>query len=99
MAGKIAVDARHLLTAFDDLDLAARVSRGAGGTEPPRALDPALLVTQVSTRFREQGDGAQLDIAMARGLPRVRLDPVQRAPMSQPPMGRGTCRRRVGPQG
>ncbi|APL94177.1 HAMP domain-containing histidine kinase [Sphingobium indicum] len=83
MAGKIAVDARHLLTAFDDLDLAARVSRGEGGTEPPRAIDPALLVTQVSTRFREQGDGAQIDIAMARGLPMVRIDPVQGERMIQ----------------
>lgn len=82
MAGKIAVDARHLLTAFDDLDLAARVSRGEG-SEAPRAVDPALLVTQVSARFREQGDGAQIDIAMARGLPMVRVDPVQGERMIQ----------------
>ncbi|KKW92582.1 sensor histidine kinase [Sphingobium chungbukense] len=82
MAGKIAVDARHLLSAFDDLDLAARVSRGEG-TSAPRAVDPALLVTQVSTRFREQGDGAQIDIAMARGLPMVRIDPVQGERMVQ----------------
>ncbi|MCB4860078.1 HAMP domain-containing histidine kinase [Sphingobium sp. PNB] len=83
MAGKIAVDARHLLTAFDDLDLAARVSRGEGGNEAPRAVDPALLVTQVSARFREQGDSAQIDIAMARGLPMVRIDPVQGERMIQ----------------
>lgn len=82
MAGKIAVDARHLLTAFDDLDLAARVSRGEG-SDAPRAVDPALLVTQVSARFREQGDGAQIDIAMARGLPMVRIDPVQGERMVQ----------------
>lgn len=82
MAGKIAVDARHLLTAFDDLDLAARVSRGEG-SEAPRAVDPALLVTQVSARFREQGEGAQIDIAMARGLPMVRIDPVQGERMIQ----------------
>ena len=83
MAGKIAVDARHLLTAFDDLDLAARVSRGEGGNGAPRAVDPALLVTQVSTRFREQGDGARIDIAMARGLPMVQIDPVQGERMIQ----------------
>ncbi|WP_103000157.1 HAMP domain-containing sensor histidine kinase [Sphingobium sp. SA916] len=83
MAGKIAVDARHLLTAFDDLDLAARVSRGEGGNEAPRAVDPALLVTQVSARFREQGDSAQIDIAMARGLPMVQIDPVQGERMIQ----------------
>nr|WP_176592848.1 HAMP domain-containing sensor histidine kinase [Sphingobium sp. EM0848] len=82
MAGKIALDARHLLTAFDDLDLAARVSRGEGNMAP-RAIDPALLVTQVSARFREQGDGAQIDIAMARGLPMVRIDPVQGERMVQ----------------
>jgi hypothetical protein len=82
MAGKIAVDARHLLAAFDDLDLAARVSRGEGN-QPPRAVDPALLVTQVSARFREQDDGAAIDIAMARGLPMVRIDPVQGERMIQ----------------
>ncbi|WP_240334240.1 sensor histidine kinase [Sphingobium estronivorans] len=82
MAGKIALDARHLLTAFDDLDLAARVSRGEGDTAP-RAVDPALLVTQVSARFREQVDGPQIDIAMARGLPMVRIDPVQGERMVQ----------------
>lgn len=82
MAGKIAVDARHLLTAFDDLDLAARVSRGEG-SETPRAVDAALLVTQVSARFREQGDSTQIDIAMARGLPMVRIDPVQGERMVQ----------------
>ncbi|WP_081873276.1 sensor histidine kinase [Sphingobium chlorophenolicum] len=82
MAGKIAVDARHLLTAFDDLDLAARVARGEGG-EAPRSVDPALLVTQVSARFREQGDSAQIDIAMGRDLPMVRIDPVQGERMVQ----------------
>nr|WP_313809117.1 HAMP domain-containing sensor histidine kinase [Sphingobium sp.] len=82
MAGKIAVDARHLLTAFDDLDLAARISRGEG-SEAPRAVDPALLVTQVSARFRQQGDYTQINIAMARGLPMVRIDPVQGERMVQ----------------
>ncbi|WP_081465114.1 sensor histidine kinase [Sphingobium chlorophenolicum] len=82
MAAKIAVDARHLLTAFDDLDLAARVARGEGG-EAARSVDPALLVTQVSARFREQGDSAQIDIAMGRDLPMVRIDPVQGERMVQ----------------
>ncbi|MFZ2996201.1 sensor histidine kinase [Sphingobium sp.] len=84
MAGKIALDARHLLAAFDDLDLAARVSRG----EPISAgqlLDPALLVTQVMARFREQaGSGvAPIDISMAPDLPQVRIDPVQGERMVQ----------------
>ncbi|HKY82992.1 MAG TPA: HAMP domain-containing sensor histidine kinase [Sphingobium sp.] len=84
MAGKIAIDARHLLAAFDDLDLAARVSRGEGA-EAPRAVDPALLVAQVAARFREQGEGsgAQVDMNMARGLPLVRIDPVQGERMVQ----------------
>ena len=84
MAGKIALDARHLLAAFDDLDLAARVSRGEGA-EAPSAVDPALLIAQVSARFREQGesDGPQIDINLARALPMVRIDPVQGERMVQ----------------
>ncbi|WP_311269913.1 HAMP domain-containing sensor histidine kinase [Sphingobium sp. WCS2017Hpa-17] len=81
MAGKIAVDARHLLAAFDDLDLAARVSRGDGATVP-QLIDPALLVTQVATRFRDQG-APEIDIAIAPGLPQVRVDPVQGERMVQ----------------
>ena len=84
MAGKIAVDARHLLAAFDDLDLAARVSRGEGA-EAMSAVDPVLLVAQVSARFQEQGEGsgAQVDIDMATALPLVRIDPVQGERMVQ----------------
>ena len=84
MAGKIALDARHLLAAFDDLDLAARVSRGEGA-EAPGAVDPALLIAQISARFREQGEGngAQIDINIARNLPLVRIDPVQGERMVQ----------------
>jgi len=81
MASKIAVDARHLLAAFDDLDLAARVSRGDGATMP-QLIDPALLVTQVATRFRDQG-APEIDIAIAPGLPQVRIDPVQGERMVQ----------------
>jgi signal transduction histidine kinase len=81
MAGKIAMDARHLLAAFDDLDLAARVSRG-DGVSAPQLIDPALLVTQVATRFRDQG-ATPLDIAIAPGLPQVRIDPVQGERMVQ----------------
>lgn len=81
MAGKIALDARHLLVAFDDLDLAARVSRGDGaGT--PQPIDPALLVAQVASRFHEQG-GVTIDIAIAPDLPQVRVDPVQGERMVQ----------------
>lgn len=81
MAGKIAIDARHLLAAFDDLDLAARVSRGDGATMP-QLIDPALLITQVATRFRDQS-AIDIDIAVAPGLPQVRIDPVQGERMVQ----------------
>ncbi|RJG53487.1 sensor histidine kinase [Sphingobium terrigena] len=81
MAGNIAVDARHLLAAFDDLDLAARVSRG-DDVSAPQLLDPEQLVRQIANRFRDQG-GASVDIAMAPGLPPVRIDPVQGERMVQ----------------
>lgn len=85
MAGKIAVDARHLLTAFDDLDLAARASRG---DEPaaPCLIDSAHLVMQVAARFREQSGAAlpaPLDIAIAPNLPPLLIDPVQGERMVQ----------------
>jgi signal transduction histidine kinase len=84
MAGKIAVDARHLLHAFDDLDLAARVARG-DERAAPRAIDPGLLVTQVVARFadaaRDAGPG--IDIHIAADLPPVRIDPVQGERMVQ----------------
>lgn len=84
MAGRIATDARHLLTAFDDLDLAARVSRGdEGGT--PRPLDPALLVTHVVARFEQQAEPghAPMDIMIAPDLPSVCIDPLQGERMVQ----------------
>lgn len=84
MAGKIAGDARHLLAAFDDLDLAARVSRGEGNSEP-RLIDPRQLVTQIATRFREPGGEAMppVEIAMANDLPPLLIDPVQGERMVQ----------------
>lgn len=84
MASKIAVDARHLLAAFDDLDLAARVSRGEGGSEL-RPVDPSLLVAQVAARFRgeAQSSARVIDIVSAPNLPDVRIDPVQGERMVQ----------------
>ena len=84
MAGKIAVDARHLLAAFDDLDLAARVSRG-DGSGAPQLIDPDHLVSQVVERFSEQGGAAlpPIDIAIAHDLPPILVDPVQGERMVQ----------------
>lgn len=81
MAGKIALDARHLLAAFDDLDLAARVSRGADAGAP-QLVDPGRLVGDVVERFRHQGSAA-IDIAVAPALPQVRIDPLQGERMVQ----------------
>jgi hypothetical protein len=84
MAGKIAVDARHLLSAFDDLDLAARVSRG-DGSGAPRLIDPDHLVSQVVARFSEQGGAGlpPIEIAVAGDLPQILVDPVQGERMVQ----------------
>ncbi|BAV63776.1 sensor histidine kinase [Sphingobium cloacae] len=84
MAGKIAVDARHLLAAFDELDLAAKAHQGDGPITP-HAVDPALLITQVVARFSDQTReaGSRVDIRMSPGLPAVRIDPVQAERMVQ----------------
>lgn len=83
MAGNIAVDARHLLAAFDDLDLAARVARGDGGGVAA-SVDAALLVSQVAARFAHGDAGRHgVDIAIAADLPPVRIDPVQGERMVQ----------------
>jgi signal transduction histidine kinase len=84
MASQIMGDARRLLSAFDDLDLAARVSRGEDIIEP-RPVDAALLITRIATRFRvDRGKEAKaIAIAIAEGLPQARLDPVQAERMVQ----------------
>lgn len=84
IAGKIAIDARYLLAAFDDLDLAARVSRG-DGSSAPQLIDPEMLVMQVAGRFRECGGAGAcpINIVMAPGLPLVRVDPLQGERMVQ----------------
>lgn len=82
MAGKIAVDARHLLVAFDDLDLAARVSRGEQGGAPQR-IDPAAMIAQVAARFGDSAGGSPVDIMIAPGLPTLCIDAVQGERMVQ----------------
>lgn len=82
MAGKIAVDARHLLVAFDDLDLAARVSRGEQGGTPQR-IDPAAMIAQVAARFGGSAGGSPVDIVIAPALPCLCIDAVQGERMVQ----------------
>ena len=75
MAGKIVGDSRHLLLAFDDLDLSARVP-GADKGATAKGVDPALLVTQMASRFREPGNRI-IDVELADDLPPLRIDTVQ----------------------
>lgn len=85
MAGKIVADARHLLVAFDDLDVAAQVARGEDAGEI-RPIDPGLLIAQVASRFGvDSGEGHRhvIDIAIADTLPHVQIDPVQGERMVQ----------------
>ncbi|SCW84782.1 Signal transduction histidine kinase [Sphingobium faniae] len=84
MAGKIAVDARHLLAAFDELDLAAR-SHQDEAPITPHVVDPALLITQVVARFSDQArePGSRVDIRMSPDIPSVRIDPIQGERMVQ----------------
>lgn len=82
MAGQIVADARHLLTAFDDLDLAARVARDdIGGT--PEPVDTALLIAKIATHYGAGEEGRRIDIAVARNVPPVRVDAVQGERMIQ----------------
>lgn len=84
MASQIMGDARRLLSAFDDLDLAARVSRGEDAIEP-RPVDAALLIARIATRFRvDRGKELRpITISVAEGLPQARLDPIQAERMVQ----------------
>jgi signal transduction histidine kinase len=84
MASQIMGDARRLLSAFDDLDLAARVSRGEDVVEP-RPVDAALLIARIATRFRvDRGKETRpITISVAEGLPQARLDPIQAERMVQ----------------
>jgi hypothetical protein len=84
MAGQIVADARHLLAAFDDLDLAARVARGEAPSAP-KALDPGLLIARVAMRFHDDGTsgGRSVDIAMPTELPAANVDPARTERMVQ----------------
>lgn len=84
MAGKIAVDARRLLAAFDELDLAAKAHR-SDAPVTSHVIDPALLITQVVARFCDQSheSGSRVNIRMSADLPSVRIDPVQGERMVQ----------------
>ena len=110
MAGKIVADAQHLLVAFDDLELAAKISerdrnKGSG------TVDPTLLLTQMTARFRDMA-GRRIEIDIAPQLPLMLVEAVQGERMIQhlfrtlvsvslpDEVVRGTCRYQAdGPSG
>ncbi|MDX3909752.1 MAG: HAMP domain-containing sensor histidine kinase [Sphingobium sp.] len=82
MAGQIVADSRHLLTAFDDLDFAARVARDEKGGAP-ESVDVALLIARIAAHFASCEEKRRIDVTVARDLPAVRVDPVQGERMIQ----------------
>nr|WP_221230945.1 HAMP domain-containing sensor histidine kinase [Sphingobium subterraneum] len=89
MAGNILGDARRLLTAFDDLDLAARsVSPGheRQAAKAARAVDLEALIDSACGLF-DQWSGTDrhpsVKVTAAVGLPHVLVDPVQGERMIQ----------------
>ncbi|AUW59082.1 sensor histidine kinase [Sphingobium sp. SCG-1] len=82
MAGQIVADSRQLLTAFDDLDFAARVARDEAKASP-EPVDVALLIAKITTHFASGDDQRRIDISVVRDLPPVRVDPVQGERMIQ----------------
>lgn len=80
LAADIIADARRLLGAFDDLDLASRMERGDADARP-ESVDTAALVASMAARFRVAGHA--LDIRVGPEVPHVRLDPVQAERMIQ----------------
>lgn len=90
MASHIMADARRLLSAFEELDLAARsnAAQAAQDDDQSESVDLAELVEDVVAAFNgvtlsEQDRRAPARITFAVGLPQVRLDPVQGERMFQ----------------
>lgn len=89
MAGHILSDARRLLTAFDDLDLAARASlvqQGAESRAEPVEVEP--LLDRITADFTSGADGRDghlvpIRIATAAALPSILADPSQAERMVQ----------------
>lgn len=89
MAGHILSDARRLLTAFDDLDLAARASAARQNAESKaEPVDVEPLLERVTADFAVSTDGhpgqaVPIRIATAAELPCILVDPVQAERMVQ----------------
>ncbi len=76
MAAQIIADAGRLLAIFDDLDLASRVTRGDDGARP-RLIQPGSLIERAIATYRGEGSAPRIGVAVAEGLPQVRVDPAQ----------------------
>ncbi|MGD9810660.1 MAG: sensor histidine kinase [Sphingobium sp.] len=83
MAGNILSDARRLLAAFDDIDLAARsaVPDGIRGERlQPSAVDLAMLIERIAEHYRIDAEGqgrTRLRMSASADLPPAHADPVQ----------------------
>lgn len=91
MAGNILSDARRLMAAFDDIDLAAR-SAAALEEEPASrpsadAVDMEALMNRVALLYNEQsgdqGHGPQIRISASANIPPALIEPVQGERMVQ----------------
>jgi signal transduction histidine kinase len=95
MAGNILADARRLLDAFDDLDLASRVAVadvGLSDPQPASVYEIEPLIAHVTSLFNENDDAAngvsgprypRVYITTAASLPAVVLDPIKGERMIQ----------------
>ena len=90
MAGNILVDARRLLAAFDEIDLAARAGAEESRPEhlpPTEPVDLSAIVEQVCALYDDDPSGppeagnsgaeSKLRIAISANLPRAGVDSVQ----------------------
>jgi signal transduction histidine kinase len=86
MAGNILVDARRLLAAFDDIDLAARSAAdeaGHGEKRVPDAVDVEALIGRLLEMYDSAQPGGAADgrsrlrISLSSQVPQAYADPVQ----------------------
>lgn len=81
MAANILSDARRLLTAFDEIDLAARASAASAATAMPSRTEPvdlARITDQLTQLYEDQRSGkTRLRISASANLPQAQAEPAQ----------------------
>jgi K+-sensing histidine kinase KdpD len=75
MAQRILVDARSLMSTFEDLDMASRIERGDHGSRAER-LDLAPMLSAIIAAFTQAGEQA-VGLSIAPDLPRIGGDRAQ----------------------